>query len=467
MLKGSVIRVVTVLTLIFFICFCLPTNSIFGKDKAKDILLKAKTLIQQGDFDEAIKELNRVIDTLKHIVSKIKKVAEAYYLLSKLYYIGGMQSDFEYNIKMMYKTYPEYVIEEKDLDLREKVEKIKEEEAKKQEGEKIIVKHGKKKKKKKFPVLLVGLGVTAIGILIILLLKKKPKSESGDNPPSVSITSPSEGASVSGTVNVATNASDDKGISKVEFYIDDSLKSTDTSSPYEFDWNTSSSSNGSHTIKAKAYDTVNQTAEHQITVTVNNGSSTPIISRSPSSLEPNCCVGTNAGNQTFTIRNSGGGTLNYSVNDNVSWLSCSPTNGTSTAETDTISVNYNTSGLNAGTHNATITISASGATNSPQTISVTLTVSSKPSIPASITCPQDGFNGQSFLISWSSVSNATKYELQRATFDTFADALKVYEGSSTSWTQPGLPSGDYFYRVRAKNNCGTSGWRDGAEIEVD
>jgi hypothetical protein len=148
-------------------------------------------------------------------------------------------------------------------------------------------------------------------------------------------------------------------------------------------------------------------------------------------------------------------------------LSCSPANGTSTAETDTISVNYNTSGLNAGTHNATITISASGATNSPQTISVTLTVSTKPSIPANITYPQDGLNGQSFLISWSSVSNATKYELQRATVDTFADAVNVYEGSSTSWIQPGLPSGDYFYRVRAKNSCGTSGWRKGAEIEVD
>lgn len=31
----------------------------------------------------------------------------------------------------------------------------------------------------------------------------------------------------------------------------------------------------------------------------------------------------------------------------------------------------------------------------------------------------------------------------------------------------GLPSGDYFYRVRAKNSCGTSGWKKGAEIEVD
>lgn len=467
MLKGSVIRVVTVLTLIFFICFCLPTNSIFGKDKAKDILLKAKTLIQQGDFDEAIKELNRVIDTLKYIASKTKKAAEAYYLLAKLYYIGGMQSDFEYNIKLMYKTYPEYVIEEKYLDLREKAEKIKEEEAKKQEREKIIVKQGKKKKKKKFPVLLVGLGVTAIGILIILLLKKKPKPESGDNPPSVSITSPSEGVTVSGTVNVAANASDDKGISKVEFYIDDSLVSTDISSPYEFDWNTSSSSNGSHTIKAKAYDTINQTTEHQITVTVNNASSTPVINRSPSSLEPNCCVGTNAGNQTFTIRNSGEGTLNYSINDNASWLSCSPTNGTSIAETDTISVHYNTSGLNAGTHNAIITISASGATNSPQTISVVLTVSSKPSIPASITYKQDVLEGVPFSISWSSVSNATKYELQRATVDTFADAVKVYEDSSTSWTQSGLSADSYFYRVRAKNSCGTSGWREGGEIEVD
>jgi Leucine-rich repeat (LRR) protein len=46
-------------------------------------------------------------------------------------------------------------------------------------------------------------------------------------------------------------------------------------------------------------------------------------------------------------------------------------------------VNYNTSGLQAGTYNGSITIIASGAINSPQTISVTLNVNpDTPGIPA-------------------------------------------------------------------------------------
>jgi hypothetical protein len=82
----------------------------------------------------------------------------------------------------------------------------------------------------------------------------------------------------------------------------------------------------------------------------------PEISRNPSTLYPSCTQGQNASSQSFEIWNSGGGTLSYSISDNVSWLSCSPTSGTSTGEHDTITVNYNTSGLSAGNHTTTIYI---------------------------------------------------------------------------------------------------------------
>jgi|GEM_PF-2228741 len=101
----------------------------------------------------------------------------------------------------------------------------------------------------------------------------------------------------------------------------------------------------------------------------------PLIVRSPSSLTPVCEQGSNASSQTFTVANGGGGTLSYTISDNVSWLSCSPTSGTSTGEQDTITVTYSTSGLSAGTYNGTITITDPSATNNPQAISVSLTVS--------------------------------------------------------------------------------------------
>jgi hypothetical protein len=56
-------------------------------------------------------------------------------------------------------------------------------------------------------------------------------------------------------------------------------------------------------------------------------------------------------------------------------MSCSPSSGTSTGDQDTITVNYSTSGLSAGTYSATITITDTNASNSPQTIAVSLDVS--------------------------------------------------------------------------------------------
>ncbi|MCH7910882.1 MAG: hypothetical protein IIB38_14870, partial [Candidatus Hydrogenedentes bacterium] len=79
-------------------------------------------------------------------------------------------------------------------------------------------------------------------------------------------------------------------------------------------------------------------------------------------------------NQVFNIRNSGGGTVQYSITDDVDWLAVIPTFGTSTGETDPIRVNFATISLLPGVHTALITIEGSGAQNSPQTILVTLTV---------------------------------------------------------------------------------------------
>jgi hypothetical protein len=100
----------------------------------------------------------------------------------------------------------------------------------------------------------------------------------------------------------------------------------------------------------------------------------PTISRSPTSLSNSCVEGQNAPSQSFEVWNSGGGTLSYSITDNAAWLDCGPTSGTSTGEHDSIAVNYTTSGLSAGSYSATITVTDPDATNSPQTVPVSLTV---------------------------------------------------------------------------------------------
>ncbi|MFY9532226.1 MAG: Ig-like domain-containing protein [Candidatus Acidiferrales bacterium] len=90
--------------------------------------------------------------------------------------------------------------------------------------------------------------------------------------PTVSITSPASGATVSGTITVTANATDNAGVTKVEFYLDNSLQTTDTSSPYSWSWNTTSVTNGSHTITTKCYGAAGSTATASVMVDVNNGS---------------------------------------------------------------------------------------------------------------------------------------------------------------------------------------------------
>ena len=60
-----------------------------------------------------------------------------------------------------------------------------------------------------------------------------------------------------------------------------------------------------------------------------------------------------------------------------SWLTVNPASGTTPAS---LSVSVNPAGLNPGTYNGTITITAPGASNSPQTVSVSLKVTSAPTI---------------------------------------------------------------------------------------
>lgn len=89
-----------------------------------------------------------------------------------------------------------------------------------------------------------------------------------NSPPSVSITYPG-GSSTGGIVVFTAGASDNAGILKVELYIDNLLVATDNAAPFNYVWDTRSIS-GSHTLKAKAFDTAGFTSEASKSVTVSN-----------------------------------------------------------------------------------------------------------------------------------------------------------------------------------------------------
>jgi len=67
--------------------------------------------------------------------------------------------------------------------------------------------------------------------------------------PTVSITSPSDTSTVSGTIDVIISASDNVGVNKVELYRNNVLVGTKTSSPYIFTWDTTQEENGEYTLQ--------------------------------------------------------------------------------------------------------------------------------------------------------------------------------------------------------------------------
>jgi hypothetical protein len=87
-----------------------------------------------------------------------------------------------------------------------------------------------------------------------------------------------------------------------------------------------------------------------------------------------------------------------------------------------------------------------------------------PAAPVWINYPSSSTTG-TFNVSWTAVSGATSYVLERSTSSSFNSTTGVYSGSENSFSQTGLGSGTYYYRVRAVN-CGLSEWENGSGVSV-
>ncbi|HRJ91090.1 MAG TPA: Ig-like domain-containing protein [Candidatus Saccharibacteria bacterium] len=89
--------------------------------------------------------------------------------------------------------------------------------------------------------------------------------------PTVSLTSPSNGETVKGTILVTGTASDNVGVKSVSLRIDDSYVKSDSASPYQFSIDTTTYSDGDHTVKLRAFDDANNQADSAtITLKVDN-----------------------------------------------------------------------------------------------------------------------------------------------------------------------------------------------------
>lgn len=88
------------------------------------------------------------------------------------------------------------------------------------------------------------------------------------NPPVTTVTSPVAGSNVQGTVTLTASASDDRGVTRVELYVDSGLQASLTSPPYSVSWPSDYWTSGSHVVTSKAYDAAGNMGSSSVTVTV-------------------------------------------------------------------------------------------------------------------------------------------------------------------------------------------------------
>lgn len=196
-------------------------------------------------------------------------------------------------------------------------------------------------------------------------------------PPTVSITSPRGGATLSGIISVSVTANDNVGVSKVELYVNGVLVDTDFTSPYGFSWDTVETANGSTLLQAVAYDAVGHSGWSSIVdVNVNNSGQ---ISVSPNSLTFTAVsMGATPPAQNVTLANNGNASMQWSAITNQPWCHINPSSGTlNNGRTTGLSVSMN-SPSNVGSFTCLIKFESSNASNSGLTLSAVYNVSAAP-----------------------------------------------------------------------------------------
>jgi Bacterial Ig domain len=132
-------------------------------------------------------------------------------------------------------------------------------------------------------------------------------------PPTVSLTAPAAGATLTGPVTLTATASSPVGIAKVDFLVDGVVVATGTSSPYTVTWDSTTVGDGPVTLTARATDTAgSQTTTTGQAATVSNAASrggnllanASLNTNTGGGTTPNCwqqaSSGTNTASWTYT-----------------------------------------------------------------------------------------------------------------------------------------------------------------------
>jgi hypothetical protein len=128
----------------------------------------------------------------------------------------------------------------------------------------------------------VGISLRSVGSFTADDLELVDNGPTDQTPPAVSLTAPAGGSTVEGTTPITADATDNLGVTSVRFFLDGVSLGSKTSptvsggSTYLWNWDTTTASEGPHTLTAVATDTdSNQTTSAPVAVTVVRDTTAP------------------------------------------------------------------------------------------------------------------------------------------------------------------------------------------------
>lgn len=276
-------------------------------------------------------------------------------------------------------------------------------------------------------------------------------------PPTVSISNPVDGSSVTGTITVTAAASDNAGISKVELLVDNAIYSTTTSTPTSFILNTGNYTNGTHTLTARATDTSgNIGSSSNISINFSNDKTLPSVSIS-SPLNGSTVSGTT--------------TVNVNASDNVGISKIEfLVDGTLLANSSSSPATFTLDSVKYSNSTHTLTARATDTSGNQASASITINVQNvatdtsppKISILYPLNNSKIGSSSTSIKLSLSDKIGVTKFEF-------FINGNFVYQYTfpsptistnfNLSWSTQNVARGTYTlqaFAYDAKNNKGSS-----------
>jgi alpha-tubulin suppressor-like RCC1 family protein len=279
--------------------------------------------------------------------------------------------------------------------------------------------------------------------------------------PTISMTSPVSGSTVSGTTAISASASDNMGVVGVQFKVDGvNLGAEDTVAPYSISWNTTTVANGAHTVTATARDAAGNSAVLTIGVTVSNVAS--------DTTAPTVSVTSPVAGATV----SDSVTISANASDNVGVVGVQfKVGGVNVGAEDTVapySISWNTTSVVNGSRTITA-VARDAAGNTKTSSSITVTVFNDTTDPTvSINSPAAGDTvSDSVTITANASDNVGVLWVKFRVDGVNLGALDYTAPYSAVWDTTTYANGPHTLLTQVMDAAGNSSWSSSVVVTVN